>query len=80
MSYILKMSSKGQITLPMAYRKRKNCLKGDRFVVLESKKGLLIKKLESKQKNEDLLQALSQNFAEEWLSEEDELAFAHLQN
>jgi AbrB family looped-hinge helix DNA binding protein len=74
-----KLSSRGQIVIPVEMRR--HLKEGDNLVIMKKDDELLIKKQESFVSDWDDVRVLADEklLAEDWLSPEDEEAFAYLQ-
>jgi AbrB family looped-hinge helix DNA binding protein len=67
---IIKITDKGQITLPAEFRKKVGAKKGDSLIIIEEQDTLILKKIDS---FKDLLKH-SEKVAEKiWDNEEDEI-------
>lgn len=69
------ITSKGQVTLPVSIRRRLHLEPGDRLDASVQGDKLLLRRVDSGQR---WTQTIEATLAEEWLSDEDEVAFHDL--
>ena len=68
--YQVKISSKGQITIPKKLREKLNLNKGDQLIIKESKQGYYFEKKVDQSKIEEYVGILNQNKSSDQLVEE----------
>ncbi len=68
--YQVKISSKGQITIPKKLREKLNLNKGDQLIIKESKQGYYFEKKVDQRKIEEYVGILNQNKSSDQLVEE----------